>query len=160
MIFLFHLQSKMVSVRGKSLIKKVLQAYLQPALILMCVAGGIRLGAGLVWAYNVKTYFNQLYCGVDVGVYLSWVPIVGGTLGALLGGLMSDRLARLNGYKGRMWVLIFSQVRINTWLLGHYFQWPFSLFLSDLCNSIPSGYALPAPYSMGVHQPHTCLYHR
>ena len=102
-----------MSVRGTSLVRKVLQAYLQPALILLCVGGGIRLGAGLVWAYNVKAYFDQLHCGeVDVGEYLSWVPIVGGTLGALFGGLVSDRLARVSGYRGRMWVLIISQVRI------------------------------------------------
>ena len=101
----------MVSVKGTSLFKKVLQGYLQPALIVMCVAGGFRMGAGVVWAYNVKTYFSQLHGeSVNVGVYLCWVPVVGGTLGALFGGLMSDRLARWNGFKGRMWVLILSQV--------------------------------------------------
>lgn len=100
--------------RGISLFKKVGRAYLQPALILLCVAGGVRLGAGLVWAYNVKTYFNELYCKkVNVGAFLSWVPVVGGTLGALFGGFLSDRFAGLSGYKGRMWVLILSQVRIN-----------------------------------------------
>lgn len=105
----------MVSVGGISLFKKVLQAYLQPALILMCVAGGIRLGAGLVWAYNVKTFFSELHCNtIDVGVFLSWVPIVGGTLGALLGGVLSDKFAGMSGYKGRMWVLVLSQVRILT----------------------------------------------
>ena len=97
--------------KGKSLIKKVLQAYMNPALLIMCVAGGFRLGAGLVWAYNVKAYFSQMSCErVNVGLYLSWVPLVGGTLGALLGGLLSDSLARFSGYKGRMWVLILSQV--------------------------------------------------
>lgn len=105
------LQSKIVSVGGVSLFKKVARTYLQPALILLCVAGGVRLGAGLVWAYNVKTYFNELYCKtVDVGTFLSWVPVVGGTLGALFGGFLSDKFAGLSGYKGRMWVLILSQV--------------------------------------------------
>lgn len=104
-----------MALQGASLIKKVLWAYLQPALIIMCVAGGIRLGAGIVWAYNVKTYFSQLYCEqVDVGVYLTWVPLVGGTLGALCGGLVSDRLARSSGHRGRMWVLILSQVKKTT----------------------------------------------
>ena len=100
--------------RGKSLVKKVFRAYLDPALLIMCVAGGVRLGAGLVWAYNVKAYFGQMYCErVDVGQYLSWVPLVGGTLGSLLGGVISDRLARHSGYKGRMWVLIVSQVNTH-----------------------------------------------
>lgn len=98
-------------VNGRSLAVKLLRAYLNPALLVMCVAGGVRLGAGLVWAYNVKSYFSHVYCeAVDVGHYLTWVPLVGGTLGALLGGLLSDSLARFSGYKGRMWVLILSQV--------------------------------------------------
>ena len=65
-----------------------------------------------MWAYNVKAFFNQYYCGrVDVGDYLSWVPLVGGTLGAVLGGYVSDRLAKSRGTNARMWVLIVSQVR-------------------------------------------------
>ena len=107
-------QTSFVSAKGSSVIRKVLQAYLQPALLLLCIGGGFRLGAGLVWAYNVKPFFAQLYCGgVNVGIYLSWVPIVGGTLGTLFGGLVSDRLARASGYKGRMWVLILSQVSMK-----------------------------------------------
>ena len=65
-----------------------------------------------MWAYNVKAFFNQYYCGrVNVGDYLSWVPLVGGTLGAVLGGYVSDRLAKSRGTDARMWVLIVSQVR-------------------------------------------------
>ena len=64
-----------------------------------------------MWAYNVKAFFNQYYCGrVNVGDYLSWVPLVGGTLGAVLGGYVSDRLAKSRGTDARMWVLIVSQV--------------------------------------------------
>ena len=133
----------MISLRGTSLFKKVLHAYLHPALIIMCVAGGIRLGAGLVWAYNVKIYFGQLYCEhVNVGEYLSWVPLVGGTLGALFGGLVSDRLARFSGHKGRMWVLIVSQVTLI--LMRQYFAVTL-LFFTDLCCSISGGYSLLAP---------------
>lgn len=112
----FLQSQQVISLKGTSLVKKVLKAYLQPALLIMCVAGGVRLGAGIVWAYNVKSYFSQLYCkSVNVGEYLSWVPLVGGTLGALIGGLVSDRLARYSGYKGRMWVLVLSQVSYNFW---------------------------------------------
>lgn len=91
--------------------KKVLLAYLQPVLLLLCVAGGVRQGGGLVWAYNVKAYFEQYYCGrVNVGEYLSWVPLVGGSLGAVVGGYVSDRLAKSRGVTARLWVLVVSQV--------------------------------------------------
>ena len=101
----------MVRVSGSSLVCKVLRVYIQPSLLLLCVAGGVRQGGGLVWAYNVKAYFDQYYCGrVNVGVYLSWVPLVGGALGAVAGGYVSDRLARTRGYSARLWVLVASQV--------------------------------------------------
>ena len=97
--------------RGTPLLKKVLFTYLQPSLLLLCVAGGVRQAGGLVWAYNVKAYFQQYYCGrVNVGEYLSWVPLVGGTLGAVVGGYVSDRLTRSRGSNARLWVLIVSQV--------------------------------------------------
>ena len=105
-------QSRWQHISGTPLLKKVLWSYLQPSLLLLCVAGGLRQGGGLVWAYNVKAFFNQYYCGrVNVGEYLSWVPLVGGTLGAVLGGYVSDRLAKSRGTDARMWVLIVSQVR-------------------------------------------------
>ena len=106
-----HLQTRWSHVKGSSLLKRVLNTYLQPGLLLLCVGGGLRQGGGLVWAYNVKAYFKQYYCGrVNVGDYLSWVPLVGGTLGALVGGFISDRLARSKGFNSRLWVLITSQV--------------------------------------------------
>ena len=53
------------------------------------------------------------YCdSAVIGSFLSWVPLVGGSLGALLGGFISDRLVKRRGYGARLWVLIFSQVRI------------------------------------------------
>ncbi len=72
-----------------------------------------------MWAYNVKAYFQQYYCGeVNVGVYLSWIPLVGGAIGALVGGVVSDRLAKSHGVRARLWVLIISQVRMIPGALG------------------------------------------
>ena len=74
----------------------------------------MRQGGGLVWSYNVKAYFNQYYChSVNVGDYLSWIPLVGGTIGALMGGFLSDRLAKSRGSNTRLWVLIISQVYMH-----------------------------------------------
>lgn len=97
----------------------MLFTYLQPQLLLLCVASGLRQGGGLVWSYNVKAYFTHYYCGsVNVGNYLSWVPLIGGTVGALLGGWVSDRVARTRGMVARLWVLIISQLLAIPFLVG------------------------------------------
>ena len=105
--------------KRRSLPSRVLVTYLQLPLLLLCVAGGLRQGGGLVWSYNVKAYFTHYYCGsVNVGSYLSWVPLVGGTIGALFGGWVSDRVARSRGLAARLWVLIVSQVTAIPFLVG------------------------------------------
>lgn len=117
-IFLIFLQSLKTSKR-KSLLSRVLVTYLQPPLLLLCVAGGLRQGGGLVWSYNVKAYFAHYYCGsVNVGSYLSWVPLLGGIVGALFGGWVSDKLAKTRGIAARLWVLIVSQLAAIPFLVG------------------------------------------
>lgn len=92
---------------------------MSPSLLVLSVAGGVRQGAGLVWSYNVKSYFMRYYCSVlNIGTYLSWVPLVGGTLGAVLGGFISDRLVRRGGQTTRFWVLIVSQLIAAPFLVG------------------------------------------
>lgn len=97
----------------------MLVTFLQPALLLLCVAGGLRQGGGLVWGYNVKAYFSHYYCAsVNVGSYLSWVPLVSGTIGALFGGWVSDKVARTRGIAARLWVLVISQLVAIPFLVG------------------------------------------
>ena len=105
--------------RGASYFSEVWKSLLNPSLLLLSVAGGVRQGAGLVWSYNVKAFFTGYYCSsMDIGTYLSWVPLVGGTLGAVLGGFISDRLVRRRGQVARLWVLIFSQLLAVPFLVG------------------------------------------
>ena len=93
------------------MLKNVGLSYLQVPLLLVCVGGGLRRGGLLVWVYNVKAYFQTYYCdGEVVGVFLSWVPLVGGSMGAITGGIISDRLAKQWGKMTRPCVLILSQV--------------------------------------------------
>lgn len=104
---------------GDPFFLQMLKAVLKPSMLLLCLAGGIRQGGGLVWAYNVKSYFDQYYCSsTSVGVYLSWVPLVGGTLGSVLGGLVSDKLVQKRGQMVRLWVLVISQLCACPFLVG------------------------------------------
>jgi hypothetical protein len=49
---------------------------------------------------------------------MSWIPLVGGTLGSLLGGVMSDRGERAYGLVGRLAVLVFSQLAATPLAFG------------------------------------------
>lgn len=112
-------RSGAASARSRNFLVEVLLSVLKPALLMLCLAAGFRLGGGLVWAYNVKSYFVQHYCSpASVGRYLSWVPLVGGTLGAVFGGLVSDKLVQRKGPKARLWVLILSQLLACPFLVG------------------------------------------
>ncbi len=108
-------------VQGTSFWREVLKVVLSPTLLLLSLAGGVRQGAGLVWSYNVKTFFG---CSVNIGTYMSWVPLVGGTLGAVLGGFLSDRLMKRRGQVARFWVLIISQLVAAPFLVGAVFLPP------------------------------------
>jgi hypothetical protein len=64
-----------------------------PPLILVCVAGAIRNGAGLVWAYNTNLFYSQTrnLSPQEIAKYMSWVPLVSGAVGAIVGGLLADK---------------------------------------------------------------------
>ena len=87
------------------------RTFKQPSLIILFVAGSVRNAGGYVWAYNTQPYFNKYYPNTNVGEYMSWIPLVGGSLGVVLGGFISDRLIKNRGFYARVWVLVFSQVR-------------------------------------------------
>ena len=89
-----------------------------------------------MWAYNTKAYFRVYYCNTTgVGTYLSWIPLLGGSIGAVLGGIVSDWLIRKRIQTARLWVLIGSQVCV--------------LFDLVLC-AIHSIQVLAVPFLIGV----------
>lgn len=66
---------------------------------------------GYVWAYNTEPYFEASgHSKTAIGKYMSWIPLVGGSLGVLFGGFISDRLIKKRGLYARIFVLVFSQV--------------------------------------------------
>ena len=87
------------------------KTFIRPSLLILFLAGSIRNAGGYVWAYNTQPYFNKYYPNTNVGEYMSWIPLVGGSLGVVLGGFISDRVIKNRGFYARVWVLVFSQVR-------------------------------------------------
>lgn len=107
------LQERKLLVTG-SVVRLAVQSYCQKIILLLSLAAGIRMTGGVVWAYNVQSFYDQYYCGqVNVGAYLSWIPLLGGIIGATAGGYVADRLAKRYGQVGRLVVLVTSQVSIN-----------------------------------------------
>lgn len=89
-----------------------IKIFLSPSLLILCLAGSIRNAGGYVWAYNTQPYFDKYYPDVNLGYWMSWIPLVGGSLGVLLGGVISDQVIKNRGLYARVWVLVFSQVRV------------------------------------------------
>ncbi|XP_061169687.1 MFS-type efflux pump MSMEG_3705-like [Saccostrea echinata] len=83
-----------------------LKQFCSPSLILICLAGSIRNASGYVFAYNTQPYFTSINRSPEeIGKYLSWVPLVGGSVSVLLGGFISDRLVRRLGLYSRILVI-------------------------------------------------------
>ena len=67
--------------------------------------------AGYVWAYNTQLYYQSVgETTATIGSYMSWIPLLGGSVGVILGGFISDRIVRRIGPRGRLIVLTISQV--------------------------------------------------
>ena len=83
-----------------------------PGLWLLLLAGGIRNAGGYVWGYNAQLFYSNEkdLTNDQITEYMSWVPAVGGIIGAFLGGLAADLIARYSRSHYRLWVLVLSQV--------------------------------------------------
>lgn len=88
-----------------------LKIFLRPSLLLLLLAGSIRNAGGFVWALNTQPFFETIgQTRRQIGSYMSWIPLVGGSLGVLFGGLISDLVVKRYGTYMRLAVLIVSQI--------------------------------------------------
>lgn len=83
-----------------------------PGLWLLLLAGSIRNAGGYVWGYNAELFYanEKDLTSNQITEYMSWVPAVGGIIGAFLGGLIADMIAKYGQPHYRLWVLAASQV--------------------------------------------------
>jgi len=84
-----------------------------PNLIILLVGSCIRNGAGYVWAYNSKQFFQNVRNQSDdqQAEFMSWIPLIGGSLGAMFGGFIYDRIVSKSKKRWhRLLVLIFSNL--------------------------------------------------
>ena len=92
--------------------------FILPGMLVLCLAGGIRNAGGYVWAYNTELFFKDRgFNGDQINHFMSWIPLVAGSIGAVVGGIISDVLVKGRGPYMRIWVLIVSQVRVKNRIL-------------------------------------------
>ncbi|ELT91494.1 hypothetical protein CAPTEDRAFT_23970, partial [Capitella teleta] len=91
---------------SKQELKTAVHHFSDASLLLLCVGGALRNGAGFVWAYNIVIFFEEYHPGTNTEEWMTWIPLIFGSIGAFLGGYASDKLASKSGVKGRMMILI------------------------------------------------------
>ena len=104
-------KEKISTVRRFVMVLKTFLPCYMPGMFMLCIAGGIRNAGGYVWAYNTQPFFNTVgFSDETIERFMSVIPLVAGSIGAVVGGLISDLLVKNRGAYTRIWVLIVSQV--------------------------------------------------
>ncbi|XP_026333155.1 protein spinster homolog 1 [Hyposmocoma kahamanoa] len=82
---------------------------IQPRIILLCVAASIRHCGGMCFAYNADLYYRDYFPDVDLGWWLFAVTVGIGSIGVVVGGVISDKFVSKMGIRSRVLVLAVSQ---------------------------------------------------
>lgn len=89
---------------------KLWDAIFNPAMILLMLAASIRHCGGMSFAYNADLYYNAYFPDVDLGWWLFAVTIGIGSVGVVVGGVVSDKIVAKMGVRSRAFVLAISQL--------------------------------------------------
>uniref|UniRef100_A0A1I8PAW5 Major facilitator superfamily (MFS) profile domain-containing protein n=1 Tax=Stomoxys calcitrans TaxID=35570 RepID=A0A1I8PAW5_STOCA len=81
-----------------------------PAMIMLMIAASIRHCGGMTFAYNADLYYNQYFPETDLGWWLFAVTIGIGSVGVVVGGVVSDKIVAKMGIRSRAFVLAISQL--------------------------------------------------
>eukprot|EP00049_Salpingoeca_infusionum_P001038 m.44532 g.44532 ORF g.44532 m.44532 type:complete len:500 (+) comp10838_c0_seq2:443-1942(+) len=108
------------------------------SLLLLCLAGAVRNAGGYVWALNTELFFQDRgQTTKEIGTYMSWIPLVAGSLGAVFGGFISDRIVKKRGTTARIWVLVISNLLAAPFAAGALFlDFPLAYISLIPCNII------------------------
>ncbi|XP_038217491.1 putative metabolite transport protein HI_1104 [Zerene cesonia] len=82
----------------------------QPRIILLCLAASIRHCGGMTFAYNADLYYRDYFPDVDLGWWLFAVTVGIGSIGVVVGGVVSDKFVSRMGVRSRVLVLALSQL--------------------------------------------------
>ncbi|GAB1870091.1 Hexuronate transporter [Camponotus japonicus] len=91
---------------------------LQPRIILLCLAASIRHCGGLCFAYNCDLYYRDYFPDYDLGWWLFAVTIGIGSIGVVIGGVISDKFVAKMGIRSRVACLTISQIIATPFAFG------------------------------------------
>lgn len=95
----------------------------QPRVIMLMIAASIRHCGGMTFAYNADLYYNLYFPDVDLGWWLFMVTIGIGSVGVVVGGVVSDKIVAKMGIRSRVAVLAISQLIATPFAFGSvYFE--------------------------------------
>lgn len=97
---------------------------LQPRIIMLCLAASIRHCGGMCFAYNCDLYYLQYFPDYDLGWALFAVTIVIGSIGVVVGGVVSDKFVAKMGIRSRVAVLAISQLIATPFAFGSVYFGP------------------------------------
>ncbi|KAG5893319.1 hypothetical protein JTB14_000278 [Gonioctena quinquepunctata] len=95
-----------------------------PRVILLCLAASIRHCGGMCFAYNCDLYYQTYFPDYDLGWWLFAVTIVIGSIGVVVGGVISDKIVAKMGIRSRCVVLAVSQLVATPFAFGSVFCTP------------------------------------
>ena len=103
---------------------------MQPSVIMLMIAASIRHCGGMTFAYNADLYYNSYFPNVDLGWWLFAVTIGIGSIGVVVGGIVSDKLVKKMGVRSRVLVLALSQLISTPGAFGSIYFDPFWAIVS------------------------------
>lgn len=90
----------------------------QPRVLMLVFAASIRHCGGMTFAYNADLYYNIYFPDVDLGWWLFGVTIGIGSIGVVVGGIVSDKIVAKMGIKSRVACLAISQLIATPFAFG------------------------------------------
>lgn len=100
------------------------QVLSQPRVIMLAIAASIRHCGGMTFAYNADLYYNVYYPDVDLGWWLFCVTVGFGSIGVVVGGIVSDKIVAKMGIQSRVAVLAISQLIATPFAFGSVYFGP------------------------------------
>lgn len=98
--------------------------------VMLMIAASIRHCGGMTFAYNADLYYNSYFPNVDLGWWLFAVTIGIGSIGVVVGGIVSDKIVKKMGVRSRVLVLALSQLISTPGAFGSIYFDPFWAMIS------------------------------
>jgi predicted MFS family arabinose efflux permease len=103
---------------------------MKPDVVMLMIAASIRHCGGMTFAYNADLYYNTYFPEVDLGWWLFAVTIGIGSIGVVIGGIVSDKIVKKMGVRSRVLVLGLSQLISTPGAFGSIYFDPFWAMIS------------------------------